>query len=106
METNKITLINKYEIASNWNFELSSDGFSGKFRIHFSDTSKKNSRYRQLRANNVYFEGFTSNTDGCYKVDKVTDAMIFVERRIQWILERLEGESRNSNLKADLNDHS
>lgn len=72
----------------NFSFILSCNGFSGLFRIHFEDESRKNSSYKKRRARTVYWEGKNPNHDYattvCYRA---IEALLFVEEKKQWILE-------------------
>lgn len=91
METNEIKITDNGRSGSTWYFEFESQGFIGNFRIHFLDNTRKNGNVA-LKALNVYFDGFKDSVFS-NEVMIVTDAMIFVERKMQWILEYLLRES-------------
>lgn len=95
MEPKDIKITDNGKQGVNWNFQLECGGFCGNFRIHFADNTRKNAKFEDLQAMTCYFEGF-SNDDNylkTYEVNKVTDVMLFVERKMQWILEHLMREA-------------
>jgi hypothetical protein len=57
-----------------------------------------------LRADTVYFNGWPTRENtgkewyisGTVEVSDVTDVMLFVERRKQWILERIQREQKDN----------
>jgi hypothetical protein len=87
--------------ASNWYFTLLCPGFFGLFRIHFriKSTNKKRSLnvnlcYEDLNAIDAYFESLVEDGMMTSNVTHVTDACLFVERHIQWILETLQRDTK------------
>jgi hypothetical protein len=73
---------------SNMYFELIFGGFVGEFRIVFIDNTRKNSLYKDLKATETYlYKIGGQNFSDSFPIRRATDAMLFVERRQQWILE-------------------
>ncbi len=86
----EITFI-KHE-GRNIYFNLRTDeGFTGSYRIHYEDKSRKNSTYKDLRFLDVYFEGIPNlpNMFSSFNIEYVTNAMLLVERNAQWFLEHV-----------------
>ena len=71
------------------------DGFAGVFRFHFADKSRKNSMFKDYRVDNVYFEHGEKEAVALRKLNFMTthgvayatDAMLYVERHKQYLLE-------------------
>jgi hypothetical protein len=91
MNNKEIKIVKKESSESRcyFNFEFYSPGFCGIFRLHFVDNTKKNQKYKDLKATSVYFDGFINNESSAFEVNYVTDAMLFIERNKQWILEKI-----------------
>lgn len=76
--------------GANVRFEIRINNIPLKFRIHFIDKIRKNSRYVDRTASDLYFEGLgtsNSNLEGTYSITRATDALLFAERHTQWMLE-------------------
>ena len=73
----------------NITFRVEANGFIGNFRIHYSDESRKNAKYSNLKAITAYFETADNrpNAYNTYPIQDTVNAMMFVERKMQWILE-------------------
>jgi hypothetical protein len=65
-------------------------GFAGIFRITYEDIARKNSSHQILRSGEVYFQGVKQTEMITTDIVNVTDACMFIERKKQWILERLK----------------
>lgn len=87
-----INLAKNQDQGNSFSFTLAYNGFVGLFNICFYDNSRKNSAYRSLRVADIYFDQTISATRRA-KLSDVTDAMLFVERNSQWILEHLKQKS-------------
>lgn len=63
------------------------------FRINFSNEKRKNASYDNYKALDTYFEGWegTDRTNAffSYETSRMTDLLLFVERKKQWILEQV-----------------
>lgn len=78
----------------NLTFLLVGKGVALIFRIYYdSKTSKGYTSYSPI---NIYFEGTPSrdmgNYSSSYEAYRVTDAILFVERKAEWILEYIMRE--------------
>lgn len=76
----------------NITFRFLLNGFAGHFRCHFrDDTPRKNATYKTYTTQAIYFEGCPTGErwSKSYHVASCTDAMIFMERHKQWVLETL-----------------
>jgi len=60
-----------------------------KLRISYVDKTRKNATYQDRKALQLYFEGFADivNMEGTYRIEDVTDALLFAERKTQYLLE-------------------
>ena len=99
METKNITLkLLKVDeralLRNNAYFVFEAVGFIGIFRIHYYQKHEHKGCLRRI-ANQVYFEadqlpeGHNSKT---FAIENMVDALIFLERKKQWVLEQLEVE--------------
>lgn len=87
------TLITNHAIVrNNWHFELVTEGFNGYFFITFEENAKGPEQDKELIAVAATYENATYPAS--YRVEDVTDAMLFVERKKQWILEELQRLSK------------
>lgn len=82
-------------IKSEWTnetFQIEIDNTVGVFRIHCVNEARANARQEKWVAIRTYFESIipTGNYSGSFEVDKMTDLLLFVERKQQWILERIK----------------
>lgn len=77
-------------------FLLELEGFTGVFRIWYEDKARSNARFPDRRAINIYFEvehtwEYFKKHEGCFypshEVKHMTDAMLFAERRMQYLLQ-------------------
>lgn len=72
------------------------NGALAMFRIYYSDTARKNSRYHSWQVHDVYFETVqeveSKTSNSSYLVKHVTDLCLFVERNGQWMLEYIKRE--------------
>lgn len=80
--------------AMNLTFILEGKGVALIFRIYYD---KKTSRgYTSYSPINIYFEGTPTKDQGhysgSYHANNVTDAILFVERKADWILEYIMRE--------------
>lgn len=101
IELKQITLPPERSIGSNIIFKLIVPGFAGIFRIYYRDVTTKKDKYRIYRAESSYLEcnkeyfdkedmQFTSSS---FETCNVVDAVLFVERKKQWLLEELQRRS-------------
>jgi hypothetical protein len=90
MKPNTVTITNITDESkfngNNITLSVRSEGFSGQFRIAYSDETRKNASSKTLRALDVYFEGSENAKEVGYHVKHVTNIMICMERKMQWIL--------------------
>jgi hypothetical protein len=78
----------------NITFRFLYNGFAGHFRCHYrDDTPRKNATYKTYVTQEIYFEGMPTGEGWgkSYRVASCTDAMLFLERHKQWVLETLTG---------------
>jgi hypothetical protein len=96
MTNNIFDMRNVTREGRNVYFFLILEGFSGVFRIWYEDKTRANARFKDRRAINIYYEVehswnyFQQNKHykHCfYEVKYVTNAMLFVERHTQYLLQ-------------------
>lgn len=83
----------------NITFILSVNNIFSVFRIHFEDKSRANARHPDIRATDIYFEGFEgmekSNFMLTYKAEYIVDLCLFAERKKDWLLYKILEEEKN-----------
>ena len=74
-------------VKDKYHFELITEGFNGYFFITFENKVAGFSQELEPIAVSASYEN--ASYSAVYRVEDVTDAMLYVERKKQWILEEL-----------------
>lgn len=86
---------------NNISFAMHTNGFVGEFRIAYLDNTRKNARFKDLYPVEIYFCGIPEGSSGA-ATHNVTDAMIFAERKMAWILQEVVRQKETEDRDAIL----
>lgn len=97
MDYSKIEIRSIKSEYGNEIIEVNCENTTAIFRIACENRARKNARFDDWHVINVYFDRTNPNDCGSYvsnsiEVSRMTDLCLFVERKSQWILEKMKRE--------------